>query len=184
MPVARYDQLFAWFSDYVRKARLSGEYIVHELFADPGLDLCAWTLTGERGMALVSIWKDPADDNEVRIQLVGAGSLAMRDDPNLYRYIALRHSSLDYGIAAIARPLSNGLVAYGSRLVIPSDLLSADTFLSHASPYLLYLIDHLPAVAQEIATGIIAPFGGRLFEGSSSEDSTQLFAMTMPFDNR
>jgi hypothetical protein len=150
-----------------------GDYTVRTIFSGPR----AMTFTNPAGFVLVQVTEVDKQQSRSWIQITGGGAENLRTTPELFRRLLTRAVDFDWG-SPFTRQLQNGMTTFGYRLIIPSDVITAEN-LGKCVGYIYGMIDTLGTTARKIALEILPEAGGRLLDGSSSSDGHSLFAAIM-----
>lgn len=121
----------------------------------------------------------PDNGPERTFLLVHAGAgYGAQPHIGLFQSLCTQAWRFEYG-GPWATVTKDGLVAFGWRLLIPSDLICAEN-ISDAFGFLLGMVDNLGAVARLVGSELIPSYGGVLFEDSDPDAFPNLLAGVVP----
>ena len=131
------------------------------------------TVASRNGFGLVKTL--PWDSSPPRswIEVAGGGAWGCRPDPPLFRHLATRALDFDWG-GPFARVEGDGLVTFGTRLVVPSSIIAMEN-LNDMFPFITGMVDALASSARTLAEAVVPHAGGTVFHGRDVQDDSRLF---------
>jgi hypothetical protein len=142
-----------------------GDYKVNIFFDESG-PFFAQTYANSSAFVCLRAFKMPGDNQRTLLEIAGGGAHSAPTDGRLFQHLLMRGLDFYWG-GPFARVLGDGTVTYGSRLTLPSDLLSTanDSFM-----FVTDMIEVMGKASRSLAQELVPRFGGQSFCGVEKDD--------------
>jgi hypothetical protein len=142
-----------------------GDYKVNILFDGSG-PFFAQTYASSSVFVCLRAFTMPGDSQRTLLEIAGGGAHSAPADGRLFQHLLTRGLDFDWG-APFARILEDGTVTYGSRLTLPSDILSTA---NNSFAFVMDMIDVMGKASRTLAQELVPRFGGQSFCGVEKDD--------------
>lgn len=142
-----------------------GDYKVSILF-DESSPFFAQTYANSSVFVCLRAFNAPGDNQRMLLEIAGGGAHSTPADGRLFQHLLTRGLDFDWG-GPFARILGDGTVTYGSRLTLPSDIISTA---NNSSAFVTEMIDVMGKESRTLAQELVPRFGGQSFCGVEKDD--------------
>ena len=158
------------------KFESAGDYRVN-LFFDESGPFFAQIYTNPSAFVCVRACEMPDGSSRMWLEIAGGGAHSTFPDGRLFQHLLTRGLDFDWG-GPFARIVGDGTMTYGSRLTLPSDILSTANKASFS--FVMGMIDVMGQMSRVLAQELVPHFGGQMFGGSEKDDVRLLAALVGP----
>ncbi len=152
------------------------DYEVGRMFGEDD-PLTVMTFTNADAFAMLRFRRPDNPHDRVRAEIAGGGGVGARPEPALFTHLFRRSQTFHWG-GPFAAEHPDGTVTYGSRIALPSALMSLDNR-REAGSFIVAMLDEMGTSARRLATEGIPLAGGAPLDGSDRQHATLLLAALM-----